>query len=59
MIVLKFLKLLLFSNSYFGPCSIVQQLQSLVETYDCLKEQEASFREQCRSELTRLQALIV
>lgn len=40
-----------------GNKSTVQQLQSMVETYDSLKEQEARFREQCRSELSRLQAL--
>lgn len=37
--------------------SVVLELQSLVEIYDSLKEQEACFREQCRSELSRLQAL--
>ncbi|KAK3913897.1 Selenocysteine-specific elongation factor [Frankliniella fusca] len=40
-----------------GNKSTVQTLQTLVETYDSLKEQEARFREQCRSELARLQAL--
>ncbi|XP_026292370.1 coiled-coil domain-containing protein 93 isoform X2 [Frankliniella occidentalis] len=40
-----------------GNRSTVQKLQSLVETYDSLKEQEARFRDQCRSELARLQAL--
>ncbi|XP_034231941.1 coiled-coil domain-containing protein 93 isoform X2 [Thrips palmi] len=37
--------------------SSVQQLQSLVETYDSLKDQESRFRKQCQSELSRLQAL--
>lgn len=37
--------------------STVQQLQSLVETYDGLKDQESRFRKQCQSELSRLQSL--